>query len=119
MALQLEVSRSDGVIVVSCSGRIVFGEETTELAKTVRNLLMESSQIVLDLGAIRELDSGGLGTLLGLVSSARRSGGDIKLCNLSSKAREVLHITRLLTVVEAYSKEEEAVAAFFPRRATA
>lgn len=118
MALELEIGRADDVIVVWCRGRIVFGEETTELSKKVRALLPESAQIVLNLGAVSYTDSGGLSTLIGLVVSARRAGGDIKLCNLSRSIHDVLRITKLLTAIEVYSGEQEAVSAFRRRKGT-
>lgn len=112
MALELEVARGEGVAVVVCRGRIVFGNETTELSKTIRLLLPENPRIVLHLGAVQTIDSGGLGTLIGLVASARRAQGDIKLCSVSPKAREVLQLTKLLEVVEVYPDQPAAVAAF-------
>ncbi len=112
MALELEVSRSRDIAVVVCRGRIVFGPETTELSRSVRSLLESSPRVVLDLGAVQTLDSGGLGTLLGLVASARRSGGDLKLCHLSRKVEDVLRLTKLCDVVEVFPDREGAVAAF-------
>lgn len=112
MALEIQIGRSGQVAVVVCRGRIVFGGETTELSKAVRTLLETGSRIVLDLGAVQALDSGGLGTLVGLVASARRSGGDLKLCSLSRKVDEVLRLTKLAEVVEIYPDQPAAVAAF-------
>jgi len=112
MALELEVGRAEGVAVVVCRGRIVFGNETTEFSKTVRLLLSEDPRIVLHLGAVQTIDSGGLGTLMGLVASARRAQGDLRLCSVSPKVREVLQITKLLDVVQVYPDEAAAVAAF-------
>ena len=118
MPLDLEITRSDGVIVVSCCGRIVFGEETTRLCKTVRDLLPESPQIVLNLRAVKNVDSGGLGALVGLVISARILGGDLKLCNLSSQVQSVFKITRLGTAIDIFNSPQEAIPAF-QRRAVA
>jgi anti-sigma B factor antagonist len=112
MALELEVGRSGSIAVVVCRGRIVFGRETTELSKTVRTLLDNSPHIVLDLGAVPTMDSGGLGTLLGLVASARRSGGDLKLCNLSRKVDELLRLTKLSEVVEVFPDQQAALGSF-------
>ena len=112
MALKIEVGRTGGVAVVVCRGRIVFGPETTELSKTIRALLQENPRVVLDLGAVQSIDSGGLGTLIGLVASARRSGGDLKLCHLSPKVDEVLRLTKLNEMVEVFPDEQAARRAF-------
>lgn len=118
MSLDLEITRSDGVIVVSCCGRVVFGEETTRLCRTVRDLLPESPRMVLNLRAVRNVDSGGLGALLGLVISARKLGGDVKLCDVSSTVQSLLQITRLDTVINVFASQQEAISDF-QRRAVA
>ena len=69
MALNTTTSRRDGVIVVYCSGAIVLGEESTSLRIFVKDLLNKSRQIVLDLGDVTHIDSGGLGTLVALYMS--------------------------------------------------
>src|SRR6266851_1081719 len=117
MALNTTTSRSDGVIVVYLSV-IFFGEESASLRLLVKDLLNKSRQIVLDLGKVTHIDSGGLGTLVGLYASARKVGGDIKLANLGSHAHELLQITKLVTVFEVFDKAEDAIASF-NRAATA
>lgn len=112
MSLEIQVGRSSGVAVVVCRGRIVFGRETTDLSKTIRTLLEDDPRVVLDLGAVQTMDSGGLGTLIGLVASARRGGGDLKLCNLSKKVDDVLRLTKLAEVVAIFPDESAALAAF-------
>ena len=55
---------SDGVFVVYLGGTIYFGEESASLGTLVKDLLSKSSRIVLDLGDVTYIDSGGLGTLV-------------------------------------------------------
>jgi anti-sigma B factor antagonist len=112
MALNTTTSRTDGVIVVSLSGAIYFGEESASLRLLVKDLLNKSHQIVLDLREVTHIDSGGLGTLVGLYASARKVGGDIKLANLGRRANELLQITKLMTVFEVFDKKEDAIASF-------
>src|ERR1700680_1947163 len=63
-AMQLKLNTrklDDGIVVVDCAGRIVFGEETTELRERVRALISEGSRVVLNLGEVNYIDSGGWG----------------------------------------------------------
>jgi anti-sigma B factor antagonist len=114
MTLKMETRVVDGVTVVSCSGRIVFGDEATALRDSLKKLLAGSKQLVLNLAGVSYIDSGGLGTLVGVYSSARASGADIKLTGLGQRLRDVLAITKLATVFEVYDNEQQAVAAFNP-----
>jgi anti-sigma B factor antagonist len=112
MALKTNTNSIDGVIVVYLSGAIFFGEESASLRILVKDLLTKSRQIVLDLGDVTYIDSGGLGTLVGLYASARKIGGDIKLARVGRRANEVLQITKLVTLFEVFDKAEHAVAFF-------
>jgi len=114
MGLTIRIAPLANVHVVSCSGRIVFGEETTDLCRSVRDLLPQGPRIVLDLRAVDYMDSGGLGALVGLVLSARRAGGDLKLCGVTGRVGDVLRVTRLASVIHVLPGEEDAVAAFGP-----
>jgi anti-sigma B factor antagonist len=111
MNLKIDTRQADGVTIVSCTGRIVFGEEATALRDSLKRVLSSSRQIVLNLSGVTYIDSGGLGTLVGVYSSARSAGADIKLTGLGQRIRDVLQITKLVTVFEAYDNEQQAVAA--------
>src|ERR1700676_999787 len=98
----------DGGMVVHPSGAILFGEESTSLRILVKDLWTKSRQIVLDLGDVTYIDSGGLGTLVALYASARKIGGDIRLARVGRRATEVLQITRLITLFEVFDKTDSA-----------
>jgi len=100
------------ILVVNCDGRIVFGEESAELRDTVKKLLGQNNQIVLNLGGVTYIDSGGLGTLVALYTTAHNAGGAIKLSNLTQRVGDLLQVTKLLTVFETYTTEEEAIRSF-------
>jgi anti-sigma B factor antagonist len=118
MQMKLGVRVVEGVSIVDCRGRLLFGEEASALRDTVKNLLAETKQIVINLGETTYIDSGGLGTLVGLYSSAQNSGGSVKLARLQQRVIDLLQVTKLLTVFDVYEREEDAVKSF-RQRATA
>jgi anti-sigma B factor antagonist len=118
MALKTSHSSKDGVIVIRLSGAIYFGEESMSLRVLVKDLLEKSRQIVLDLGDVTHIDSGGLGTLVSVYASAQKVGGEIKLAHISNHTRELLQITRLVTLFEVFDTVEDAIASFEPAVAT-
>ena len=112
MALRVDTKELSGVTVVSISGRLTLGDDS-ELRNRVKGLLAEGKKrLVLDLGDVSYMDSAGLGTLVAAYTSARNSGTDIKLANLSKKSDQLLSITKLLTVFEVHPTVEEAVNSF-------
>ena len=89
----------------------MFGEEATALRDNLKEALKKSSRLVLNLSDVTYIDSGGLGTLVGVYSSARAAGADIKLTGLGQRLRDVLQITKLATVFQVFDTEQEALAA--------
>jgi len=111
MSLKVETRESDGVAVVTCHGRIVLGDESAGLRDTLKRALTSSKNVVLDLSDVNYIDSSGLGTLVGVYSSARAVGADIKLAGLNQRLRDLLQITKLVTVFEVYDHVKDAMAA--------
>jgi anti-sigma B factor antagonist len=102
----------DGVLILDCNGRVVFGEESAILRDTVRDLFAQHKQIILNLGGVNYIDSGGLGTLVALYTTAHNAGTSIKLTNLTQRVGDLLQVTKLLTVFEVYDNEELALQSF-------
>jgi anti-sigma B factor antagonist len=112
MQLKLNTRVEKSVTIVDCDGRIVFGEESALLRDTLKKLIVENSQIVLNLSGTSYIDSGGLGTLVALYTTAQNAGGAVKLANLTQRVDDLLQVTKLLTVFEVYDSEEKAIESF-------
>jgi anti-sigma B factor antagonist len=112
MQLKMNKRVVDNIAVLDCSGRIIFGDESAALRDTVKQLISDNKNIVLNLAGVTYIDSGGLGTLVGLYTSARGAGANIKLCNLTQRVGDLLQVTKLLTVFDVYDSEEKALQAF-------
>ena len=116
--LSLNTRGVGNVTIVRCSGRIVGGGETESLREHITTLRQDHSAFVLHLSDVAFIDSSGLGTLVRLLTSTRRAGGDLKLCNVPEAVSKVLKITNLVTLFDTHESEEEAVSAFYRRHAT-
>ena len=112
MQLRMSTRTVNGVLVVDCTGRVVFGEESATLRDTVKKLIAQSPNIVLSLREVNFIDSGGLGTLVSLYTTARNAGGAVKLARLSQRVGDLLQVTKLLTIFEVFDDEEEAAQSF-------
>ena len=82
------------------------------LRDNLRKLIAENKRIVLNLGGVNYIDSGGLGTLVSLYTTAHNAGGSIKLANLTQRVGDLLQVTKLVTIFEVYDSEEEAIESF-------
>ena len=119
MALDLRNRVVEGVTIIDVSGRIVFGDDTDQLRASVRQFLSNNApKVILNLAEVTYVDSGGIGCLVGLFTTARAAGGDLKVTCPNERVRHVLEITRLLPVLGVFHTETEAVSSF-QQRATA
>lgn len=112
MQLRMSTRTLDGALVVDCSGRLVFGEESASLRDTVKKVVVQNPNVVLNLHEVNYIDSGGLGTLVSLFTTARTAGGAVKLARLSQRISDLLQVTKLLTVFEVFDDEEKAAKSF-------
>ena len=118
MPLSLQSRRVGDIAVVACAGRIVEGAESAALKEYLTDLLADQPDVVLDLGEVAFIDSGGLGLLVRLLSRTRTTRGNLKLCNVPAPIAEVLRITRLATIFESHATAADAIMAFYRPPAT-
>lgn len=113
MALRMTDRQIDGVDVVEIEGRIVLGEESNQFREKVKSLLAAGNKkVVLNMANVSYIDSAGLGTLVATFHSARTQGATLKLANLGNKFKEVLQVTKLMTVFDTYDSEAAAIQSF-------
>jgi anti-sigma B factor antagonist len=68
-------------------------------------------RVVMNLSNVRYIDSSGVASLVEGLKAARDVGSRFILFGLSTSAREVLQLSRLLRIFEVYDNEEQALAA--------
>jgi anti-sigma B factor antagonist len=112
MQLRMNTRTRDGVLLMDCAGRIVFGEESAALRESVKKVLSENSKVVLNLADVSYVDSGGLGTLVSLYTTARNAGGALKLENVTQRVHDLLQVTKLVSIFEVFDDEQAAVQSF-------
>jgi anti-sigma B factor antagonist len=102
--LQLSVEKSNDAAIVRCHGKLI-NETSSELRSVVKPLIPENRRVVLDLSDVQYMDSSGLAALVGLYTSAISSGNcKLQLIDLSPRVRELLRITKLLSVFEPFGE---------------
>jgi anti-sigma B factor antagonist len=112
MSFTLNTRKVDDVVLVDMSGRLTIGEAVLLLRNTTRRFIEDGTQkFILNLGGVSHIDSAGLGELISIFTSVRNRKGDVKLLNLDKKAKDLLQMTKLLTVFDTYSDEAKALEA--------
>jgi anti-sigma B factor antagonist len=111
--MKIETRTVGDVRILDCSGQITLGEGTMGIRNTVRDLLQaDVKKIILNLANVSYIDSSGVGELVSTYTTVTTNGGKMKLLNLTRKIREVLTVTKLLTVFESSDNEKTLIASF-------
>ena len=99
--------------VVDLGGRIVLGDGSALLRKTIRQLLeRDRTKILINLADVDYIDSSGIGELVHAYTSVKTRGGELKLLHLTRKVHDILQITKLYTVFDVHTDEAAAVRSF-------
>ena len=111
--LYINERRMGNVTVLDLKGRVRIGGGTVSLHKSIRCLVAEGkTEILLNLAGVTHIDSSGLGELISSHVTVNDRGGQIKLIHLTESLRELMIITKLLTVFDVYDDEPEALLSF-------
>jgi anti-sigma B factor antagonist len=108
--LNINERQAGDVTVLDMSGKITIGEGSVALRSAIRRLLEEGKKkILLNLAGVGYIDSSGIGELVSSYTAIGKEEGQLKLLNLTEKLRDLLAITKLLTVFDVYESEADAL----------
>ena len=113
MSMTITERRLEGVVTLDLTGRITIGDGTLILRKQIQTLLdQDERRILLNLAEVDYIDSSGLGEVVRSYTTVRNAGGDLKLLSLTRKVRDLMQITKLLTVLDVFDHESDALKSF-------
>ena len=108
--LELKERQAGDVTILDLSGSVRMGEGAISLRNAIRGLVEQGNKkILLNLGAVKNIDSSGIGELIANYTTISRDGGQLKLLNLTEKIQNLLVITKLLTVFDSFDNEADAL----------
>jgi anti-sigma B factor antagonist len=111
--LEVKERQAGDVTILDLNGSVRMGEGAIALRNAIRSLVEQGKKkILLNLGAVKNVDSSGIGELIANYTTISRDGGQLKLLNLTEKIQNLLVITKLLTVFDSYDNEAEALNSF-------
>ena len=98
------------VAVLSLSGKMMGGPETTALHDYIRRLMADGiNKVVIDLGGVKWINSSGLGVLMAAMTTLKGGDGSMKLANVTEKVESLLMITQLMRIFETFDSVDRAV----------
>jgi anti-sigma B factor antagonist len=112
--MQISERTVDGVVIVDVSGKVTLGDGGDVMLRDKMRSLIQQGQkkVLLNLGDVSYVDSAGLGEIVQSYATVTKNGGKLKLLNVTKRIKDLLSITKLLTVFECHDSEADAVKSF-------
>ena len=101
------------VTILDLEGKILIGDPIGILRESIDRLVERGKvQVLLNFADVPMIDSSGLGEIVRSYTTITKRGGKIKIFNLTNRVKDLLIITKLVTVFEIYDNEQEALESF-------
>jgi anti-sigma B factor antagonist len=102
------------VTIIDVGGKVVLGDGGDTILKDKLLSLVQQGhrKLVVNLADVTYVDSAGLGAIVHSYANVNNQGGKLKLLNVTKRIKDLLAITKLLTVFETFDSESEAVRSF-------
>jgi anti-sigma B factor antagonist len=112
--MQIEQRVKGDVAIVVISGDITLSKGGDVILKDkIQSLLQQGyRKLLLDMGNVSYVDSAGLGQLVQVYATTSHLGGSLKLLNLTKRLKDLLVLTKLLTVFDTYESEDDAIKSY-------
>jgi anti-sigma B factor antagonist len=109
--LQIAARHLDKTTIFDVSGDIDLASSPQLRNAVLRELKeLRTPRVVLNLKAVRYIDSSGVASLVEGLKASRDVGSRLVLFGLNTSVREVLQLSKLVRVFEIYEDEEQALA---------
>lgn len=111
--MKIKEEMKGDVVVIGLSGKVIGGPELVEVKDAFQKAVDQGhSKVLLDLGKVSWMDSSGLGVIVSGHTTLSRAGGALKILNATKKIHELFIITKLITIFDTYTDEQEALKSF-------
>ncbi len=107
-------TRDEGkVTIIDLSGKLMGGADSDVFRDLVHGLIEKGrKRIIVNLAGINWINSTGVGILITGYTTLRKSGGDLKLLNVSTKIESMLYVTKLNLIFECFNDERDAIESY-------
>ncbi len=111
--MDIDVRKQSNAHVIRLKGDLKIGQPAEDLRKTFEELLNSNDvRLVVNMQDVNMVDSSGIGVLVRSLTSAKKSGGSLKLVSPSKLTLQTLKMVGLLPLFEVFTEESAAVATF-------
>ena len=107
--MQLKIEEIDDIVLIEIEEERMDAHNSGTFKEQMLSLFDDGKcKLIIDLSAVRFVDSSGLGALVSGFKNASAREGSLKLCGLQPQVRSMFELTRLHRVFEIFASVAEA-----------
>jgi anti-sigma B factor antagonist len=111
--MKIEKRKKGDVVILDLKGKILIGDGIDVLRDSINSTISEQeTKVLLNFAEVPYLDSTGLGEVVRSYTSIKKAGGVVKIVNLTNKVKDLLSVTKLITVFDTFEDEDKAIESF-------
>ncbi len=101
---------TSNALILRISGDLIGEDSGTRLVEAVNEAVSHQVMTcIVDISQLRYINSSGIGVLITILTKFRNKGGEVYLMNPSESVKKLLAITKLSSIFQVISKEEEVI----------
>lgn len=113
MSLDISVREKGGVTIVDLEGKATLGPDNDVFERNLRKIVADGARnVLLNLAALKQVDSSGIGTIASTFVSLSRQGGNLKLLCPRGRVRAALDVMKWFDYIDTFEDEAQALASF-------
>ncbi len=111
--MKIKERRRDGIAILDISGNLMGGPDAEAFNEVLRTGMHEGvTNFLINMEKVKWVNSTGLGILISGYTTVNRAGGELKLLNVTDRIESIFIVSRLATVFQSFTDEDEAVRSF-------
>lgn len=110
MLFTYNIKKEGQTHIVTLEGDLIEATQASKLMQEIDDIILDNNvRFVIDMNAVKYLNSSGLTILIRILTKTRKAGGEAVIACLGKRIKELLVITKLNTVFTVSESVEEGI----------
>jgi len=111
--MKYDIKEQFNCAIIEMKGNVMGGPDAEKFRNDLHKLVdQDKTNVIVHLGNVKFMNSSGLGVLIGGLTTIKKAGGKLVICEADKKIENLLMMTQLITVFQHYRTLDEAVKSF-------
>ena len=101
--MKYSIKEQFNCVVISLKGKLMGGPDAEKFREDLHELIeQDKTNVIVNLGKVKFMNSSGLGIIIGALTTMRKAGGNLIICEADKKIEDLLIVTQLISVFQHY-----------------